>query len=116
MTPKLLSDLQTVQIRDAYQLCSPTVLIRPNICFMMLKRKGRDEAHIDDRYRLVLTDIVQQRLLDIKPIEHDLDMVRNADYIIDMGPGGGEDGGRIIVCGRPEEVKQCKDSITTRFL
>lgn len=49
-------------------------------------------------------------------IEHDLDIIRNADYIIDMGPGGGEDGGRIIACGSPEEVKKCKDSITARFL
>ncbi|MBR1470393.1 MAG: excinuclease ABC subunit UvrA, partial [Lachnospiraceae bacterium] len=49
-------------------------------------------------------------------IEHDLDVIRNADYIIDMGPGGGEDGGRIIACGSPEEVKKCGDSITARFL
>lgn len=37
-------------------------------------------------------------------IEHDLDVIRNADYIIDMGPGGGEEGGRIIACGSPEEI------------
>ncbi|MBP3204273.1 MAG: excinuclease ABC subunit UvrA [Lachnospiraceae bacterium] len=49
-------------------------------------------------------------------IEHDLDVIRNADHIIDMGPGGGEDGGRIIACGSPEEVKKCKDSVTARFL
>ena len=41
---------------------------------------------------------------------------RNADYIIDMGPGGGEDGGRIIACGSPEEVEKCEDSITGRFI
>ncbi len=49
-------------------------------------------------------------------IEHDLDVIRNADYIIDMGPGGGEDGGRIIASGSPEEVKRCPDSITAGFL
>ena len=49
-------------------------------------------------------------------IEHDLDVIRNADYIIDMGPEGGEDGGRIVVCGTPEEVRACGDSITGRFL
>lgn len=49
-------------------------------------------------------------------IEHDLDVIRNADYIIDMGPGGGEDGGRIIASGSPEEVKRCLDSITAGFL
>ena len=49
-------------------------------------------------------------------IEHDLDVIRNADYIIDMGPGGGEDGGRIIACGTPEEVEKCAESITARFI
>ena len=49
-------------------------------------------------------------------IEHDLDVIRNADYIVDMGPGGGEDGGRIIACGSPEEVKKCEDSVTAGFL
>lgn len=49
-------------------------------------------------------------------IEHDLDVIRNADHIIDMGPGGGDDGGRIIASGSPAEVKKCRDSITARFL
>ena len=49
-------------------------------------------------------------------IEHDLDVIRSADYVIDMGPEGGEDGGRIVACGTPEEIRRCKDSITGRFL
>ena len=49
-------------------------------------------------------------------IEHDLDVIRSADYIVDMGPEGGEDGGRIVVCGTPEEVKNCPESITGRFI
>ena len=49
-------------------------------------------------------------------IEHDLDVIRNADYIIDMGPGGGESGGRIVVSGTPEEIKANPDSITGKFL
>ena len=49
-------------------------------------------------------------------IEHDLDGIRNADYIIDMGPGGGEDGGRIIACGTPDEVKACRESITANYI
>lgn len=49
-------------------------------------------------------------------IEHDLDVIRSADHIIDMGPGGGEDGGRIIACGSPDEVKKCEESITGRFI
>ena len=39
-------------------------------------------------------------------IEHDLDVIRSADYLIDMGPGGGEEGGRVVACGTPAEVKQ----------
>ncbi len=49
-------------------------------------------------------------------IEHDLDVIRNGDYIIDMGPGGGEAGGRVVSCGTPEQIKKNKDSITGRFL
>ena len=49
-------------------------------------------------------------------IEHDLDVIRNADYVIDMGPEGGEDGGRVVACGTPEEIRACKDSITGRFI
>ena len=49
-------------------------------------------------------------------IEHDLDVIRSADYVIDMGPEGGEDGGRIVACGTPEEIRACSDSITGRFI
>lgn len=49
-------------------------------------------------------------------IEHDLDVIRNADYIIDMGPGGGEAGGRIVAVGTPEEIAGNPDSITGRYL
>ena len=49
-------------------------------------------------------------------IEHDLDVIRNADYIVDMGPGGGEAGGRIVAAGTPEQVKQNAASITGRYL
>ena len=49
-------------------------------------------------------------------IEHDLDVIRNADYIIDMGPGGGESGGRIVAAGTPEQIIACPDSITGKYL
>ena len=49
-------------------------------------------------------------------IEHDLDVIRNADYCIDMGPGGGKEGGRIVFSGPPEEMKNCPDSRTGQFL
>lgn len=49
-------------------------------------------------------------------IEHDLDVIRNADYIIDMGPEGGEAGGEVIFSGTPQELKTCKLSKTARFV
>ena len=63
---------------------------------------------------------VFQALLDngatVIVIEHDLDVIRNADYIIDMGPGGGDAGGRLVACGTPSEIKANANSITGRFL
>ena len=49
-------------------------------------------------------------------IEHDLDVIRNADYIIDMGPGGGSEGGRIVATGTPDQIRAVKDSATGRFI
>ena len=49
-------------------------------------------------------------------IEHDLDVIRNADYIIDMGPGGGEEGGRIVAAGTPEQIRNTPSSITGKFI
>ena len=63
---------------------------------------------------------VFQALLDhgatVIVIEHDLDVIRSADYVIDMGPGGGDAGGRIVAAGTPEEIRQDPDSITGRYL
>ena len=49
-------------------------------------------------------------------IEHDLDVIRNADYVIDMGPGGGESGGTIVATGTPQEIKSNENSITGQYL
>ena len=49
-------------------------------------------------------------------IEHDLDVIHNADYVIDMGPGGGESGGRIVACGTPWEIRDNQNSVTGRYL
>ena len=63
---------------------------------------------------------VFQALLDhgatVVVIEHDLDVIRNADYLVDLGPGGGESGGRIVACGTPEQVAADPASITGKYL
>ncbi len=68
-----------------------------------------------DQLRAVL-----QRLVDngntVVVIEHNLDLIKTADYIIDMGPEGGDGGGTLVACGTPEEVAACKESYTGQYL
>ena len=63
---------------------------------------------------------VFQRLVDqgatVVVVEHDLDFIANADWVIDMGPGGGEAGGRVVACGTPEQIAACPQSVTGRYL
>lgn len=66
-----------------------------------------------------LLDVFQQ-LIDsgatVIVIEHDLDVIRNADYIIDMGPGGGNEGGKVVACGTPAQIKAAPASVTGKFI
>lgn len=63
---------------------------------------------------------VFQRLIDsgatVIVIEHDLDVIRNANYIIDMGPGGGNEGGTVVACGTPAQIKAAPASVTGKFI
>ena len=73
--------------------------------------------HIHDIKRLLA---IIQKIVDNKDtvivIEHNLDMIKTADYIIDLGPEGGDGGGNIVVTGTPEEVIKCSTSYTGKFL
>jgi excinuclease ABC subunit A len=73
--------------------------------------------HVDDIARLLK---VLQRLVDngdtVLVIEHNLDVIKTADYIIDLGPEGGEHGGQIVATGTPEEVAEAENSYTGRYL
>jgi excinuclease ABC subunit A len=73
--------------------------------------------HMDDVSRLVH---VLQRLTDagntVLVIEHNLDIIKTADYIIDLGPEGGDGGGQVIARGTPEQVSQVEESYTGQFL
>ena len=66
-----------------------------------------------------LTDVLQ-KLVDtgntVLVIEHNLDVIKSADYIIDLGPEGGEKGGTLVKCGTPEEIVACKESYTGQYL
>ena len=73
--------------------------------------------HFDDIKKLLS---VLQRLVDkrntILVIEHNLDVIKSADYVVDLGPEGGDNGGNVVVCGTPEEVASCMSSYTGKFL
>ena len=73
--------------------------------------------HTDDVSKLIG---ILQRLADLGntviAIEHNLDLIKTADYILDLGPEGGDGGGTIVTCGTPEEVARCKKSYTGRYL
>ena len=49
-------------------------------------------------------------------IEHDLDVIRSADYVVDMGPGGGLAGGQVVATGSPAQIKACPTSLTGKFI
>ena len=73
--------------------------------------------HTADVHKLI--DILQQ-LVDanntVLVIEHNLDVIKTADYIIDLGPNGGDNGGKIVAAGTPEEIAACKESFTGAYL
>ena len=64
--------------------------------------------------------LVLNRLVDsgntVVVIEHNLDVIKTADHIIDIGPEGGDEGGQVVACGTPEEVAEVPESFTGRFL
>lgn len=97
---KLASEIGKIQSDSVFIFDEPSIGLHPLDVQVLLK--------------------VFQALLDngatVIVIEHDLDVIRNADYVIDMGPGGGENGGKIIASGTPQEIKLNKKSITGRYL
>lgn len=97
---KLASEMGKVQTDSVFVFDEPTIGLHPLDVETLL---GVFQTLIDAGATVVV-------------IEHDLDVIRNADYIIDMGPGGGEEGGRIVACGTPEEIKDCRESVTGRFI
>ena len=66
-----------------------------------------------------LTDVIA-RLTDsgntVLVIEHNLDVIKTADHIIDLGPEGGDGGGTVIACGTPEQIAECENSYTAKYL
>ena len=97
---KLASEMGRTQEDSVFVFDEPTIGLHP----------------LDVKVLLGVFDRLVEAGATVLVIEHDLDVIANADYVIDMGPGGGEQGGRIVACGTPEQIRQSKESITGRYL
>ena len=97
---KLASEMGKLQSDSLFVFDEPTIGLHP----------------LDVRTLLGVFQTLIEHGATVVVIEHDLDVIRNADYIIDMGPGGGEAGGRIVAAGTPEEVARDPNSITGHYL
>ena len=97
---KLASEMGRAQFDSVFVFDEPTIGLHPLDVRTLL---GVFQTLIDNGATVVV-------------IEHDLDVIRNADYVIDMGPGGGEAGGTVVATGSPQEIADCPRSVTGRFL
>ena len=97
---KLASEMRKMQTDSVFVFDEPTIGLHPQDVETLLKVF---ETLICNGATVIV-------------IEHDLDVIRNADYIIDMGPEGGEAGGEIIFSGTPKDLKSCKNSKTAMFV
>lgn len=97
---KLASEMGKAQSQNVFVFDEPTIGLHPLDVKVLLN---------------VFENLIAQGATVIV-IEHDLDIIRNADYIIDMGPGGGESGGKIVAAGSPTAIQKSSESITGHYL
>lgn len=97
---KLASEMGRAQSDAVFVFDEPTIGLHP----------------LDVRVLLGVFDRLVASGATVVVIEHDLDVIANADWVIDMGPGGGESGGRIVAAGTPEQIAADANSITGRYL
>ena len=97
---KLASEMGRAQADSVFVFDEPTIGLHP----------------LDVRTLLSVFRALMDNGATVVVIEHDLDVIRSADYLIDMGPGGGEDGGRVVAAGTQEDLRRCPQSVTGRFL
>ena len=97
---KLASEMGKAQSDSVFVFDEPTIGLHP----------------LDVRTLLGVFETLIENGATVIVIEHDLDVIRSADYIIDMGPGGGEEGGRIVAAGTPDQIRRTAESLTGKFL
>ena len=97
---KLASEIGKTQEDSVFMFDEPSIGLHPLDVQVLL---GVFQALLDNGATVIV-------------IEHDLDVIRNADYVIDMGPGGGDAGGRIVANGTPDQIRKNENSITGKYL
>lgn len=97
---KLANEMGRMQTDSVFVFDEPTIGLHP----------------LDVRTLLGVFRTLMENGATVVVIEHDLDVIRNADYVIDMGPGGGAAGGRIVACGTPDDIRAEEESITGKYL
>lgn len=97
---KLASEMGRVQDDAVFVFDEPTIGLHP----------------LDVQVLLSVFDGLVAKGATVIVIEHDLDLIRNADYVIDMGPSGGDAGGQVVCAGTPADIAACPASITGRYL
>ena len=97
---KLASEMGRGQSDSVFIFDEPTIGLHP----------------LDVRTLLGVFDALMENGATVIVIEHDLDVIRSANYVIDMGPGGGEEGGRVVAAGTPERIRNTPESRTGRYL
>ena len=97
---KLASEMGKAQSDSVFVFDEPTIGLHP----------------LDVRTLLGVFETLIENGATVIVIEHDLDVIRSADYIIDMGPGGGEEGGRLVAAGTPDQIRRTPESLTGKFL
>ncbi len=97
---KLASEMKKAQDDSLFIFDEPTIGLHP----------------LDVEVLLSVFDSLLEKGATIIVIEHDLSVIKNADYIIDMGPGGGDEGGNIVYMGPVDEIRKCKDSVTAKYI
>ena len=97
---KLASEMGRKQHDAVFVFDEPTIGLHP----------------LDVRVLLHVFDELVANGATVVVIEHDLDVIANADYVVDMGPGGGEAGGRVVCEGAPSRIAACPESVTGRYL
>lgn len=97
---KLASEMGKIQSNSVFVFDEPTIGLHP----------------LDVKTLLEVFRTLIENGATVIVIEHDLDVIRNADYVIDMGPGGGNEGGTIVAAGSPEDIKNAPQSFTGKYI